>query len=226
MIRIKNLSVQFGDFKALNDINCDIQQKDFILILGHNGAGKTTLFDVISGKIKPTAGQILRNDQDITNQSEMKRARFISRVFQNTHMGSVDNMTVAENLAMATWKNKSAGFHKGMKSFPEEIVETTLKPLGLRLEQLLHTPIGQLSGGQRQIITIIMATLCEPDILLLDEPTAALDPVSAESLLQFVQKFTKDKKMATMLITHDEQRTKFLANRLWVLERGHLVSDQ
>lgn len=222
MIRIENLSVQFGPFIALQNINCQINQKDFILILGHNGAGKTTLFDVISGKTQATSGKIFRNDQDITKQSEMARARYISRVFQNTHMGSVANMTVAENLAMATWKSRRAGFQSGIKSFPEELIETTLKPLGLRLEQLLHTPIGQLSGGQRQIITIVMATLCEPDILLLDEPTAALDPVSAESLLQFVHNFTKDKNMATMLITHDEQRTKFLANRIWVLERGQL----
>lgn len=222
MIRIENLSVQFGPFVALQNINCQINQKDFILILGHNGAGKTTLFDVISGKTQATSGKIFRNDQDITKQSEMARAKYISRVFQNTHMGSVANMTVAENLAMATWKSRHAGFQSGIKSFPEELIETTLKPLGLRLEQLLHTPIGQLSGGQRQIITIVMATLCEPDILLLDEPTAALDPVSAESLLQFVHNFTKDKNMATMLITHDEQRTKFLANRIWVLERGQL----
>jgi putative ABC transport system ATP-binding protein len=222
MIRIENLSVQFGEFKALQNINCSINHKDFILILGHNGAGKTTLFDVISGKIQPTSGKIFRNNEDITKQSEVKRAQFISRVFQNTHMGSVSSMTVAENLAMATWKSRRAGFRNGLDSFSQDLVESTLKPLGLRLEQLLHTPIGQLSGGQRQIITIVMATLCEPDILLLDEPTAALDPVSAESLLQFVQNFTKDKHMATMMITHDEQRTKFLANRLWILERGLL----
>lgn len=222
MIRIENLNVQFGSFKALDNVSCKINKKDFILILGHNGAGKTTLFDVISGKIPPTSGKIFRDDVDITMQSETKRAKYISRVFQNTHTGSVSSMTVAENLAMATWKSRRAGFKRGIDSFSEDLVETTLKPLGLRLEQLLHTPIGQLSGGQRQIITIVMATLCEPDILLLDEPTAALDPVSADSLLQFVQNFTKGKDMATMMITHDEQRTKFLANQIWMMEKGQL----
>ncbi len=126
---------------------------------------------------------------------------------------------------MATLKSKNAGFKSAIKNFPEYIVEETLKPLGLRLEDLLNTQIGKLSGGQRQIITIVMATLCKPDILLLDEPTAALDPVSTENLLQFVNKFTEQRKMATMMITHDEQRAKFLANRTWILQKGILQAD-
>ncbi|BBH52940.1 ATP-binding cassette domain-containing protein [Fluviispira sanaruensis] len=222
MIKLENVNVEFGEFKALQDINCSINAKDFILILGHNGAGKSTLLDVVSGRLSPTSGKILRNNEEISALSEAKRARFISRVFQNTHMGSVSTMTVAENLAMATLKSKKAGFKSAIKNFPEQIVEETLKPLGLRLEELLNTPIGILSGGQRQIITIIMATLCEPDILLLDEPTAALDPVSTENLLQFVQNFTKNRNMATMMITHAEQQAKFLANRTWVLQKGQL----
>ena len=225
MIRIENVHVNFGEFKALSNINCSIQEKDFILILGHNGAGKTTLLDTISGRIKPTIGKIYRNSSDITQLSETKRAQFISRVFQNTHMGSVATMTVAENLAMAMLKSKIAGFKNAIKNFPENIVEETLKPLGLRLEELLQTPIGKLSGGQRQIITIVMSTLCEPDLLLLDEPTAALDPVSTENLLQFVHNFTRQRKIATMMITHDEQRAKFLANRTWVLQKGELSID-
>ena len=225
MIRIENINVEFGEFKALQNVNCSINEKDFILILGHNGAGKSTLLDAISGRVIASSGKIYRNNIDITPLSEAKRSQFISRVFQNTHMGSVSTMTVAENLAMATLKSKKAGFKSAIKNFPEFIVEETLKPLGLRLEDLLNTPIGKLSGGQRQIITIVMATLCEPDILLLDEPTAALDPVSTENLLQFVNKFTKQRKMATMMITHDEQRAKFLANRTWVLQKGILQAD-
>jgi putative tryptophan/tyrosine transport system ATP-binding protein len=225
MIRIENINVEFGEFKALQKVNCSINEKDFILILGHNGAGKSTLLDAISGRVVPSSGKIFRNNIEITQLSEAKRSQFISRVFQNTHMGSVSTMTVAENLAMATLKSKKAGFKSAIKNFPEYIIEETLKPLGLRLEELLNMPIGKLSGGQRQIITIVMATLCEPDILLLDEPTAALDPVSTENLLQFVNKFTKQRKMATMMITHDEQRAKFLANRTWVLQKGILQAD-
>lgn len=225
MITIENVSVKFGEFRALHNINCHIQEKDFILILGHNGAGKSTLLDIISGKIIPSSGKIFRNNIDITMLTESQRAQFISRVFQNTHMGSVASMTVAENLALATLKSKKAGFKSAIKNFPEYIVEETLKPLGLRLEELLNTPIGNLSGGQRQIITIIMATLCNPDILLLDEPTAALDPISTDNLLQFVSNYTKHRNMATIMITHDEQRAKFLANRTWILQKGELQSN-
>lgn len=223
MFSLKNVSVNFGEFTALHNINCNINENDFILILGHNGAGKTTLFDSVSGKITPTSGKIFRNTQDVTKMSEMNRAKFMSRVFQNTYLGSVATMTVAENLAMALLKTKNAGFKKAIKNYPEYLVEETLKPLGLRLEMHLNTPIGQLSGGQRQIITIIMATLCEPDILLLDEPTAALDPVSTENLLQFVHNFTKNRKIATLMITHDEQKAQFLATRLWKLNKGELI---
>jgi putative ABC transport system ATP-binding protein len=223
MLSLKNVSVNFGEFTALNNINCNINENDFILILGHNGAGKTTLLDSISGKVTATSGKIFRNTQDITKMSEMNRAKFMSRVFQNTYLGSVATMTVAENLAMALLKTKNAGFKKAIKNYPEYIVEETLKPLGLRLEMHLNTPIGQLSGGQRQIITIIMATLCEPDILLLDEPTAALDPVSTENLLHFVHNYTKNRKIATLMITHDEEKAQFLATRLWKLNKGELI---
>jgi putative ABC transport system ATP-binding protein len=222
MIETKNICVQFGDFQALKNVTCRIHEKDFILILGHNGSGKTTLLDTLSGRITPSSGKIYRNEKDITHLSQRKRAVFISRVFQNTHMGSVGNMTVAENLSLASLKGKRAGFEAALKNFPTEIVEHTLKPLGLRLEQLLHTPIGMLSGGQRQIITIVMATLCEPDLLLLDEPTAALDPLSADNLLQFVRSFTQTRKTATLMITHDEKRAQFLANRTWILQQGYL----
>ena len=145
MIKIENVHVSFGEFKALQQINCSINEKDFILILGHNGAGKSTLLDTVSGRIIPTQGKIFRNKADITTLSEAKRSQFISRVFQNTHMGSVASMTVAENLAMATLKGKTAGFKSAIKNFPEYIVEETLKPLNLRLEEHLNTPIGKLS---------------------------------------------------------------------------------
>jgi putative ABC transport system ATP-binding protein len=223
MLKLESIEVDFGNFKALKNINCEIMNHDFILILGHNGSGKTTLFDLISGKLSPTQGKIYSNDQDITNLSEKKRALFVSRVFQNTHVGSVGTLTVAENLALAMLKGKCAGFKKAIKNFPEYIVEEVLRPLQLRLEQLIHTPIGNLSGGQRQIITIVMSTLCQPDVLLLDEPTAALDPASTENLLEFVHNYTKNRKMATLMVTHDEQKSEFLCNKKWELNKGELT---
>jgi len=223
MLKLENVDVDFGEFKALNNINCEIVKKEFILVLGHNGAGKSTLFDLISGKIFPTSGKIFRDNKDITNLSEAKRALFVSRVFQSTHVGSVASLTVAENLALTMLKGKKAGFKSAIKNFPEYVVEEILKPLGLRLEQLINTPIGNLSGGQRQIITIIMSTLCHPDVLLLDEPTAALDPASTENLLEFVHNYTKDRDMATLMITHDEKDAEFLCNKKWNLNKGTLT---
>ena len=222
MLRLENIDVNFGEYSALKSINCEIKKKEFILILGHNGAGKSTLFDVISGKTFPSQGKIFRDNVNITNLSETKRALFVSRVFQNTHIGSVATLTVAENLALTTLKGKRAGFKSAIKNFPEYVVEEHLKPLGLRLEDHMNTPIGNLSGGQRQIITIIMSTLCNPDVLLLDEPTAALDPASTENLLQFVHNYTKNRDMATMMITHDEKDAEFLCNKKWILDKGEL----
>ncbi|MBX9703052.1 MAG: ATP-binding cassette domain-containing protein [Silvanigrellaceae bacterium] len=226
MLKIENVTVEFQQFKALDNVSCTIYENDFVLILGHNGAGKSTLFDIISGKTKPCYGKLALNGKNITNHSELRRAGYISRVFQNTHSGSVASLTLAENLAMATWKKRKVSLSQGLKSFPRERILNILKPLNLRFEELLNTPIGQLSGGQRQIITFIMATLCEPKILLLDEPTAALDPVSAENLLQFVKDYVKDKKIATLMITHDEQRARHLSNKTWVMDKGSLKEEE
>ncbi|MES2614555.1 MAG: ATP-binding cassette domain-containing protein [Bdellovibrionota bacterium] len=224
MLRLENIDVDFGEFKALKNVHCEINKKEFILVLGHNGAGKSTIFDVISGRRFPSKGKIYRDSVDITNLSETKRALFVSRVFQSTYVGSVSTLTVAENLALTTLKGKKAGFKSAIKNFPEYVVEELLKPLGLRLENLMNTPIGNLSGGQRQIITIIMSTLCHPDVLLLDEPTAALDPASTENLLQFVHNYTKDRDMATLMITHDEKEAEFLCNKKWYLDKGEIVT--
>lgn len=228
MISLKNISVYFGKFCALKDITKDIVPGDFILIRGHNGAGKTTFFDVLSGRIAPTAGKILRNKKNITKLKQRERAKFMSRVFQNTHVGSVGTMTVAENLAMAAWKQRSLTLRAGMKSFDEQIVEEYLKPLGLRLEELMQTPMAHLSGGQRQIITIIMATLCEPDLLLLDEPSAALDPASTEYFLDFIRNYIKKRQIATLMITHDQSEVDALeevATNTWTFEKGQIKSS-
>jgi putative ABC transport system ATP-binding protein len=224
MIELQNVTVQFGSFTALDNVSCSFSADDFILLLGHNGAGKTTLFDVLSGKCKVTSGKILRNGVDITTLPEKKRAPYVSRVFQNTHVGSVSSLSLAENLSLATLKNRVAGLKSLQSVFPNSLVEEVLNPLGLRLEELLHVPIGRLSGGQRQIITIIMATLSHPDILLLDEPTAALDPVSADSVLRFIQSYVSSRKLACLLITHDESRARFLANKTWTMKTGQIIS--
>ncbi len=225
MIRLENVSVNFNEFKALDTINCSLNQNDFILLVGHNGAGKSTLLDVISGKVIPNHGKIFRNNLNITNISEQKKSLFVSRVFQNTHMGSVASLSIRENLCLTMLKQKKTGFKLLKNNFPEFIVDEIIKPLGLRLENLLDTPIGKLSGGQRQIITIIMATLNQPDVLLLDEPTAALDPISSQLVLQFLEKFTHNKNIATVMITHDEKEAEFLCQKKWFLSHGILTTQ-
>lgn len=220
MIKLVHVSHSFGKFDVLQDVDLEIKKKDFVLVAGHNGSGKTTLFDIISGRLRPDKGQIFRDGRDITAFSEKKRARFVGRVFQNTMQGSVRSMSLAENLAMAMLKTKKAGLRPAIKNFPSAIVGQLLSPLGLRLEELLHVPIGQLSGGQRQIITIIMATLCRPDLLLLDEPTAALDPVSTQSVLDFLRTYTQSQDMAALMITHDLKNARPLASHILTLAHG------
>lgn len=216
MLKLKNITITFGSNTVLNELSCTIAPGDFVVIVGANGAGKSTFFDLIAGKIKPTSGQILLDDLDITHLDEVQRAPFISRLFQNTKQSVVPSMTVAENLAMALYKNKPISLKNGMASFPTDIITTLLKPLNL--DGLMQKPMGMLSGGQRQMIAFIMATLQPPRLLLLDEPTAALDPASATKLLTFATAYLKQHQITTLLITHDPQLALALGNKLWVLE--------
>jgi len=191
--------------------------------MGPNGTGKTTLFDIISGKIAPDQGSIYLDGNDITSMSEQKRATFISRLFQNTYLGSCSTLTVRENLAMATLKERPAGFRLGIATFPEKIVAEFLAPL--HLEKLLDVPMSSLSGGQRQIIAFVMSILKPPKLLLLDEPTAALDPTSATELLSSAKKYAQMHKVPILLITHDPMIAKHLGNRLWILGNGAIQKE-
>lgn len=222
MIELKNVTVSFGPITVLKNLNAKMGNGDFITLIGANGSGKSTLFDIISGKTKPQSGQILFDGQDVTHLNELQRAPLVGRLFQNTHLSSVPSMTVRENLAMATFKSGRVGFTDGLKNFPTHIVDEVLKPMNLNLESLLDKPMGSLSGGQRQIVSLIMATLIPPKILLLDEPTAALDPQSATRLLVFAARIIKEHKITTLLITHDPHIATTLGNKLWVLEKGSI----
>jgi len=220
MLKLENITVAFGSHVVLNSLSCTIENGDFVVIVGANGAGKSTFFDLIAGKTKPTQGRITLDDVDITRLDEVQRAPLISRLFQNTKFSVVPSMTVAENLAMALYKSKPVGLTAGMGSFPKEIVENLLKPLNL--ENFLDKSMGMLSGGQRQMIAFIMATLQPPRLLLLDEPTAALDPASATKLLTFATNYLKKHSITTLLITHDPNLALALGNKLWVLENGNI----
>ena len=225
MLYLSNISKKFKNLDVLKSISCIVNRGDFVVIMGPNGTGKTTLFDIITGKIAPDQGVIYLDGEDITGWSEKQRASYIGRLFQNTYLGSCSALTVRENLAMATLKNKRASFKSGIKAFPEKMLAEFLQLLDLSIDNLLDIPMGALSGGQRQIISFMISILTPPKMMLLDEPTAALDPKSAAQLLSFAKNYAKLHRIPTLLITHDPFVAKYLGNRLWIFEEGTIKRE-
>ena len=224
MITFKNVSVIIDNKHILKDISCSINTGDFIVIVGPNGAGKSTFFDMISGKRIATSGTILLDETDITHLDEQHRALFISRLFQNPQLNGVATMTVAQNLALSNYKGKMVHLRDGMHKFPTHLM-AELEKLNLRSEKILQTPMKDLSGGQRQLLAFIMATLQPPRLFMLDEPTAALDPQSATKLLQFAIKFINEHTMTTLLITHDPELALAIGKKIWILENGTITKQ-
>ena len=225
MLKLSNITKKFKQLQVLPSLSCTVEPEDFVIIMGPNGTGKTTLFDIISGKIAPDQGSILLDGIDITSMPEKQRASLIGRLFQNTYLGSCSELTVRENLAMATLKKKFAGFQLASRAFPRQIVTDFLSSLNFNLEKLLDAPMGSLSGGQRQMVAFIMTLLKPPKFLLLDEPTAALDPISATQLLSFAKKYSQAHQVPILLITHDPMIAKHLGNRLWILGNGAIQRE-
>lgn len=224
MIKFENVSVTIDNKQILKNISCTINTGDFIVIVGPNGAGKSTFFDMISGKHIPTSGNIFLDGSNITNLNEQHRALFISRLFQNPQLNGVASMTVAQNLALSNYKDKTIALINGMEKFPAHLKEE-LEKLNLGSEKILQTPMKDLSGGQRQLLAFIMATILPPRLFMLDEPTAALDPQSATKLLQFAIKFINEHKMTTLLITHDPELALAIGKKIWILENGHITKQ-
>lgn len=224
MLTLKDIDVRFGSNHVLRNLSCTVQKGDFIVIVGTNGAGKSTFFDLIAGKIQPTAGTIALEDTDITNLGELKRASMITRIFQSTRLNCAGSLTVAQNLAMAHYSRRCARLVDGMDALPHEHAQAIIKELGMDTA-ILERPMNSLSGGQRQLIAFVMATQHIPKVLLLDEPTAALDPQAATRLLQYAAAFIKKHAITTLLITHDPHIALNIGNKVWILEDG-AVSKQ
>lgn len=224
MLHLHNISVQFGSHLVLNNLSCSIERGDFIVIVGTNGAGKSTLFDTIAGKIKPNKGTISLDGNDITHLNELQRAGLITRIFQNTRLNSVGSLTVAQNLALAHYSRRTARLVDGMRLMPRTRAQALLTHLNMPAS-LLDKPMNALSGGQRQLIAFTMATQLIPKVLLLDEPTAALDPQAATKLLQHATQFIKEHKITTLLITHDPHIALSIGNKVWILKNG-VISQQ
>ena len=209
----------------LNDVSIDIYEHDFITILGGNGAGKSTLFNSIAGTLPLTSGTIRIMGEDVTHFSPEKRAKYLSRVFQDPKMGTAPRMTVAENLLIAKFRGEKRGlFPRRLSAYKEEFQET-IEKVGNGLEKHLDTPIEFLSGGQRQALSLLMATLKRPELLLLDEHTAALDPKTSVSLMELTDDFVSKDHLTALMITHHMEDALKYGNRLIVMKDGQIIQD-
>ena len=209
----------------LNDVSLEIFEHDFITILGGNGAGKSTLFNSIAGTLPLTSGSIRIMGEDVTQFSPEKRAKYLSRVLQDPKMGTAPRMTVAENLLIAKFRGEKRGlFLRKLSAYREEF-QATIEKVGNGLEKHLDTPIEFLSGGQRQALSLLMATLKRPELLLLDEHTAALDPKTSVALMELTNDFVSKDHLTALMITHHMEDALKYGNRLIVMKDGQIIQD-
>ena len=230
IVELKNATVQVNNGldevkTILDDVNLTIYEHDFLTILGGNGAGKSTLFNVIAGTLMLTSGSISILGKDVTHLPAEKRANYLARVFQDPKMGTAPRMTVAENILIAKYRGEKRGLlPRKIHSFTDEFKKLVART-GNGLEKHLDTPTGLLSGGQRQALSLLMATLKRPELLLLDEHTAALDPKTSVSLMNLTDEFvTGDQLTALMITNHMEDALKY-GNRLIVMKDGKIIKD-
>ena len=210
---------------ALNRINLQIGEGDFVTVIGSNGAGKSTLLNCIAGCFFPDSGRILINNHDVTRWPEYRRARFISRVFQDPLLGTCPSATIEQNLALALLRGKRRGLRRGVKARDRQLFRDRLAQLGLGLEERLLDRVGLLSGGQRQALTMLMATMVRPEVLLLDEHIAALDPKTANQILALTRDIVAEQGLTTLMITHNMHHAINFGNRLIMLHQGRIILD-
>ncbi|MCF0246882.1 MAG: ATP-binding cassette domain-containing protein [Ileibacterium sp.] len=230
MLSVKNVSKTFNpgtvnEKKALNRICLEMNDGDFITVIGGNGAGKSTLLNMIAGVYPIDCGHIILDGQDISLQPEFKRAKLIGRVFQDPLMGTAGDMEINENLAMAKRRGKSRTLRWGVTAAEKDEYYEALKGLGLGLEDRLSAKVGLLSGGQRQALTLLMATLQKPKLLLLDEHTAALDPLTAKKVLDLTEELVAKNNLTTLMITHNMNDAIRIGNRLIMMYDGKIILD-
>ena len=230
MIRLDNIVKYFhkgsvNEVFALDDISLQIDEGDFITVIGSNGAGKSTLLNCIAGGFFPDSGKITIAGLDVTGWPEHKRAALISRVFQNPLLGTCPSATIEQNMALAGLRGKKRGFARGVKNSDRQHFRKELAHLGLGLEDRLLDKVGLLSGGQRQALTMLMATMIKPEVLLLDEHIAALDPKTASQILRLTQEIVKNQKLTSLMITHNMKHAINFGNRLIMLHQGRILLD-
>ena len=230
MLRLENLhqtfnAGQINEVKALRGIDLHLGAEEFVTIIGSNGAGKSTLFNAIAGEFTPSRGRIMLDDVDVTSWPEYKRAALIGRVFQNPFHGTAANMTIAENMSLAMLRTQNLSLRLGVNRHRRQKLANLLEPIGLGLEERLNDKVALLSGGQRQAMTLLMASLSSPKLLLLDEHTAALDPATAVRILEVTQSLIKEQRLTTLMITHNMQQALNFGSRTLMLHKGKIVLD-
>lgn len=230
MLELRNISKTFfpgtvNEKLALDNLNLTLNDGDFVTVIGGNGAGKSTMLNVISGVFAPDHGQILIDGKDVTNMPEHKRASFLGRVFQDPMMGTAANMQLEENLSLAYRRGQRRTLRWAITKAERQEYKEMLQELELGLETRLTTRVGLLSGGQRQAVTLLMATMNKPELLLLDEHTAALDPKTADKVLSLTDKFVSEDNLTTLMITHNMKDAIAHGNRLIMMNAGRIIFD-
>ena len=230
MLEVRNIFKTFNpgtinEKRALNGLNLHLKPGDFVTVIGGNGAGKSTMLNSVAGMFPVDAGSILIDGVDVTHLPEYKRAKYIGRVFQDPMMGTAATMQIEENLALAARRGKPRTLRIGITKQEREEYREQLKILDLGLEDRMTAKVGLLSGGQRQALTLLMATLQKPKLLLLDEHTAALDPKTAAKVLEATERIVRKDNLTTMMITHNMRDAIAYGNRLIMMYDGHIVVD-
>ena len=230
MLELKNISKTFfpgtvHEKTALDNLSLTLHEGDFVTVIGGNGAGKSTMLNAIAGTFSVDSGSILIDGKDVTRLPEFKRAALLGRVFQDPMMGTAPTMQIQENLALAARRGKHRGLKWGITPQEEQEYYQKLKDLDLGLEDRMKAKVGLLSGGQRQALTLLMATLQQPKLLLLDEHTAALDPATAEKVLALTRRVVAESRITCLMVTHNMHQALTLGNRTLMMSDGHIVLD-
>jgi putative ABC transport system ATP-binding protein len=230
MLELEQITKTFNpatpnEVRALRGVTLKLERSSFLIIIGTNGSGKSTLLNAVAGTFLTDSGTIRLADQDITRWAEHKRAKLVGRVFQNPFSGTAPSMTIAENLALATRRGRPRTLGWALNSKLKSELRDRIRSLNMGLEDRIDNAIGSLSGGQRQALTLLMASWLKPDLLLLDEHTAALDPKSADQVIRLTHEIIQRDKLTTLMVTHSMQQAVHLGDRIIMMHRGNILHD-